>query len=424
MWNFLLCGIVFLLYAYLEFINTRKFYPSVVFSFMWGLGCIVNTLILGGCFENLFLADYYSFKYLDHYMLFFTMASISAFILSHKIYPVNQVNLKFNTRFLSAIIIKYRWILWVNFFGGILRIILMVRLVGFDNVMDYRLAANTMMNTGDGPIGLVFRLTSYVQMLANFYIALCGLRDGYDTLKLKKVLMLFILYSPTQMATGGRLFILYFVLFYIGSYLLGRSIACRFDKRPLIKPTEKKILTFISVGFLFLISQIAIIRQSDAVNGQNIQQESEFAKITYISEGMLASEHYMRFYPPESIEPDYGEHLFIGHSDAFLRYRGYLQNTFMSSIVISIILPLYTSFGYWGSIIVWGIIAFCLESLAIFCLRRLTLLRFFILITIMKIMYESVISNPLVENMPVYELIILLAIFHSLIFGKLKFEHR
>ncbi len=36
----------------------------------------------------------------------------------------------------------------------------MVSLVGLDSVMDYRLAANEMMNTGLGTVGLVFRITS------------------------------------------------------------------------------------------------------------------------------------------------------------------------------------------------------------------------------------------------------------------------
>lgn len=411
MLSFLLSGFAFLLYAYLKFIKTKIFYPSVVFSLMWGIGCIVTSLILGGYFGNLYLSDYYSFNYMDEYMPYFTVISIFAFYLAHKIFPGSIVNINFKLSFIAQILKKFHWIMWLNFFGGIFRIILMVNVVGLDSVMDYRVAANTMMNTGLGPIGLVFRITSYVQMLANFYIALAGFKTGFGTLNLKQIIYLFILYSPTQLATGGRLFILYFILFFIGSFILGRGFATKYskyNKRVLLTSPEKKILLVVLVALLSLVSLIALARNDDSESG-----ESALAKFTYISEGILETEHYMRFSPPDKIVPDFGKHLIIGSSPSYLQYRGFLRMTFMSSIVLSIISPLYSGFGYWGSIIVWGMVALLLESSAIICLRRLTIIRFFVLLVIIKIMYESIISNSLHGNIPVYELIILFCIFYK-----------
>jgi len=388
---------------------------------MWGVGCVMTGLIIGGVFQNLYLADYYYFHYINEYIPFFTFASLVAFVIAHRFFGNNEVNVEFNIDFLCAILKKYKWIMWLNFIGGILRMVLMVNLVGFDNVMDYRVAANTMMNTGLGSVGLVFRITSYIQLLANFYIALCGFKTGFETIELKKVITLFILYSPTQMATGGRLFILYFILFYIGSFLLGRGLSISINGRMLLEKTEKKVLSLLSIGLLSLIPILVMVRQSD-INNDTSTHESAISKYTYISEGMLESEHYMRFNPPEKIQPDYGQHFITGHSRSYLNYRKYLQMTYMSSIVISVITPLYTSFGFWGSIVVWGIVAFCIEVLAINCLKRLSIIRFFVFVTLLKIMYESVISNPLPGNLPVYELIILLAMFYKPIFGQLDYE--
>lgn len=409
MLSFLLSGFAFLLYAYLKFIKTKIFYPSVIFSLMWGIGCVVTSLILGGFFDNLYLSDYYSFNYMAEYMPYFTIVSVSAFYLAHKLFPGTIVNINFKLTFIAQILKKFHWIMWLNFLGGILRIILMVNVVGLDSIMDYRVAANTMMNTGLGPIGLVFRITSYVQMLANFYIALAGFKTGFGTLSLKQIIYLFILYTPTQLATGGRLFILYFILFFIGAFILGRGLAAKYSKRVLFSPVEKKILLFVLIMLLSLVSIIALAR-----NKESESDESVFAKFTYISEGILETEHYMRFVPPEEVVPDLGKRLITGSApSSYRQYRGFLQMTFMSSIVICIISPLYSGFGYWGSIIVWGGIAFFLEALAIICLRRLTIIRFFILLTILKIMYESIISNSLNGNIPVYELIILFYIFYK-----------
>ena len=415
MLNFLLSGIALLSYAGLKFWRTKIFYPSIVFSTMWGLACVVTGLILGGAFGELFLDDYYKFSYLDTYIPWFAFISISAFSLAHKLFPGKQVNLCFSLAFLTRIVKRYHWIMWVNFFGGILRIILMVSLVGIDSVMDYRLAANEMMNTGLGTVGLVFRITSYVQMLANFYVALAGCKAGMQTLKFKEVVFLFILYSPTQLATGGRLFILYFVLFYFGSFLLGRGISLN-KHRSFLERHEKKTILLAFVGMLSLVSLIALSRQSET----KYANESAIAKFTYIYEGMLESEHYMKFYPPEEISPDYGEFLLTGRSEMYLQYRKYLLMTKMSSIVISAITSLYTGFGYVGSLVVWGILAFILEAISIKCLRRLTIIRFFVLLTILKIMYESIISNPIQGNYAVYELLILLALFYKPIFNDTK----
>lgn len=409
MLSFLLSGFALLFYAYLKYIKTKIFYPSVIFSLMWGGACIVTSLILGGCFKNLYLSDYYSFYYINEYIPYFAIVSILAFYLAHKILPGESVNIAFNLTSIAKLLERFHWIMWLNFFGGIFRIVLMVSMVGFDNVMDYRVAANTMMNTGDGAIGVVFRVTSYIQMLANFYIALAGFKTGFGNLNLRQIIYLFILYSPTQLATGGRLFILYFILFFIGAFILGRGLALKYVKRTLLTSVEKRIFIIVFGLLLSLVSLIALARQTEGESG-----ESALAKFTYISEGMLETEHYMRFVPPEEVVPDLGKRLITGSSpSSYRQYRGFLQMTFMSSIVICIISPLYSGFGYWGSIIVWGGIAFFLEAFAIICLRRLTIIRFFILLTIIKIMYESVISNSLYGNIPVYELIILFCVFYK-----------
>lgn len=413
--SFLISGLAFLSYGCIKFIKTKIFYPSVIFSAMWGLGCVIMYLILDGNFENLFLANYYNFIYLDKYILWFAFTSIGAFYLAHKFFPGTKINVTFTKSLLGNILDRYHWIMWLNFIGGIIRIVIMINLVGFDSIMDYRLAANNIMMGGGGGIaGIVFRITAYIQMLANFYIALSGFNAGWTTLTLKKTIILFILYAPTQLATGGRLFVLYFVLFYFGAFLLGRGYALTRERRKILKAKEKKVLFISFAGLLSLVSLIALSR-----GGKEESKESPIAKFTYITEGMLETEHYMRFNTPEDITPDYGVHFFTGRSASYLRYRGYLiKNTRMSSIVISVITPLYTSFGYWGSIFVWGVIAFLIEALSIILLKRLTIIRLFILVTLLKIMYESVIAQSIFENIPTYELLVLFAIFYQPIFGE------
>lgn len=53
-------------------------------------------------------------------------------------------------------------------------------------------------------------------------------------------------------------------------------------------------------------------------------------------------------------------------------------------------------------------------------LSKLAIIRFLIVATLLKICYESVLSNPINGNIPVYELIILFALFYKPIFGRLE----
>ncbi len=419
MTGFLLCGLAFLYYAGNRFQN-RIFYPSVIFSLMWGINCIYTAAILGGYGENLFLKEEYVYKYMDTYIIYFTIVSLLGFSIAHKMYGKRGVHLRFSLDFIDRILSRYKFIMWVNFFGGILRIFLMVSLVGFsmDNVMNYRLAANEMMNSGSGFVGLVFRLTAYIQMLANFYVALYGLRAGFGKLNFKSILIIFILYAPTQMATGGRLFVLYFIIFLFGSFFLSRGISMKIGVRKWVFSEEKWAITFM---FAFLISIVVIIGMSRAIENEiYVGGESFVEKFAYITEGMLATEYIMQYYPDGSFQHSNGVETIVSGTNNYLQFRGYLNETRMSSSVISLILPLYLDFGYWGSLIVWLIMAVLIESLSLRLLAKLTIIRFLIISILLKICYESVMSNSIHDNIPVYELILLFALFYRPIFGRLE----
>ena len=252
---------------------------------------------------------------MDTYIIYFTIASLLSFSLAHKMYGKRGVHLKFSLDFVERILSKYKFIMWVNFFGGILRIVLMLSLVGFslDNVMNYRLAANEMMNSGSGYVGLVFRLTAYVQMLANFYIALYGLRAGFGKLNFKSILKIFILYAPTQMATGGRLFVPYFILFLFGSFFLARGISFKFLVKEWILPKEKRHITFIFAGLLSIVSIIGMSR--DINDGKFVGKESSIEKFSYVTEGMLATDYCMQYYPDGSFQHDNGMATMKGYTN-------------------------------------------------------------------------------------------------------------
>lgn len=415
---FLICGLVLWFYAYIKFKKEKILYPSVVFSFMWGAAYLYTAAILNGYGENLYLKEYYAFRYMDVYAAYVTIAVLAGFTIAHSFKKIgSKINFGISIDLIDNALLKYKWILWLNFWGGLLRIAVMLNTIGFESMMDYRLTANAMMMTSSLTfVGIVFKLTAYVQMLANFYIALSGLKVGFEHLNLKKVMVLFILYAPNQMATGGRLFILYFILFFFGAFIIGRGLAIKKEPRRLIETYEKKVLFLVFASLLSLVGIIAMFRSG----GINESKENTLDKFAYITEGMLCTEYLMRYYPPKTFQLDYGENTTGKLSKQYLSFRRHLNQTKMSSSVTCIYTRAYLDFGYWGSLIFLFFIAFWGEYISLSCLRNMSLINFFIYVVILKIFYESVIASAIPDNIPNYELVLLFALFYKRLFGCLE----
>lgn len=81
--NFLICGIAFLLFAFVKFKKKRILYPSVVFSVMWSAVCLYTAAILNGFGENLNLKECYHYEYMDTLIVYVTIATIGGFMLAH-----------------------------------------------------------------------------------------------------------------------------------------------------------------------------------------------------------------------------------------------------------------------------------------------------------------------------------------------------
>ena len=92
MLSFIFSGMAFLGYAKFKF-KDKIFYPSVIFSLMWGFCSLYTGIILAGFGENLYLKSYYTFKYMDEYIIYFTLVTLLGFYLSHKFGGRNGISL-------------------------------------------------------------------------------------------------------------------------------------------------------------------------------------------------------------------------------------------------------------------------------------------------------------------------------------------
>lgn len=423
MYTFLICGIVLLLYAWMRF-KRRVFYPSVIFCFMWGMNCIFHYLIYIGYVTPLNEIGLFDYQYMKTYIIYFTIATLLGFSLAHRFSNGRNIHSNISLEFMDNILRKYKWVMWLNFWGGIFRIVALVSLIGFSfsNIIDYRLAANDMMMFSQGSlVGWIFRLTAYVNMLAIMYVALSGLRAGMSQLNMKDALTTFILFAPVQLATGGRLFILYFIIFYFGCFLLGRGINMQNKARKWLMGSERKAIINMMIIMLPLVVAISLSRGDGGVANISKHEGSFLDSFSYISDGTMTTNQCMEFFDGgSSLTPQGGKTTFLGNSSAADAFRTHKHYTNYASSVYCIIHPLFLDFGYYGSLIAWTILAFFMELIALKSLAKMNLIRFVVYAMLLKMCYESVLANPFAGNIPFFELIVLFTIFYKPIFGKLE----
>jgi len=191
-----------------------------------------------------------------------------------------------------------------------------------------------------------------------------------------------------------------------------------YKKRKWFLRKERRAVALIFSSLIIIVALIGMSRNLE--EGKYVGKESFVEKFAYITEGMLLAEYGMQQLPVGSFQQSNGAETVIGGTDNYWKFRAVLLGTKMSSSVICIIFPLYLDFGYWGSLIAWFFIALFIESLFLNLLSKLTMIRFFILTILLKIIFETVLTNSIYDNIPVYQLIILFALFYKPLFGRFK----
>ncbi len=298
--------------------------------------------------------------------------------------------------------------MYLTFAFGITRIVMFASSYDIDNLTDYREA---FINSSlPGVLGLVFRIGNWILLFAEVYLVLLGFYHGKSKMIFMDVVLSFLLFSPMLMSTGGRLFILYYILFYFAPFFLGRACA---NRKQFLDSSERWYFVFIVSALLAMVSIFQILKM-----GANFSSDlnAYLSKYLYVTDGIMSLNWCMEAFGRD-FQLDYGTNSFgfeMGHN--LLLYRKLYQYE-VGAAVYSILLPLYLDFGYYGSLVVWFIIAFVFEKVAIKNLKNITMIKLLSVVVICKVEYESVIFNSFNNNYPFVELVFLLYVFRGNIFG-------
>ena len=403
-------------FVYLFFLLCQNRYrlliPSIIHTSTWGITALIMILQIKGIFMSSTI-DENAFALSSEFMCYIVVSSIVGFITAHYVTQNNGcvTSDSIDSDVLEQILIRFKWIPYLCAVIGISLLIFLISVMGdIETFSNYReIAINTKKT---GLIAIVQRISGHANILGSFYLMFLGYKMGLTGLDLKKFIITVILCSLTNMAIGGRVWILSSTLPFFITFFLSRYS----DKVDYLTRRTDKIKIFSIVISLICIFSILGILRNDTSKSQTFMD-----KLCYFTDGMRMTNMVLSQYPVGSYDLEYGRseflYLWLG-SPMANRFAESISHNIGLSVTVKSSLPyLYYDFGFIGGIIMWGIFCFILEYLCIRLIFHKTIVGLLLFGILSQMLFQSPIFPIFSLYTPSLEWILLVCLFRKKIFG-------
>lgn len=394
----------------------RLFLPSTVHTFTWLITSTFMYLELEGKMGKDITSNHYNI--VGEYIFYMIIASIVGFSLAHAIHPPSKHRSKNNIpiNIIEAIQKKFKWILYLCLFVGLLQVIFLFSVGGFESFADYRIIAVSVKRTGYGAIAQ--QLSGHLAIFGNFYLSIIGYKHSIKGINIKEFLKVAICIASLNLAIGGRSWILITTLPYIIAYFYGMFKQNSIEKKARWKSDKRKLSTIL-LTFIALFSIIGLIRSSEETNSNN-KTKNFFNKFLYYTDGPKMANMVMTQYPPGMYPLEYGKSEFLQNwipSPMTQKFAKSIEDDIALSVTVKSAIPyLYYDWGYTGGIIMWGIYAFILELICISLINKKSIFSLIIFVKLSELLFQAPIGNIFIYAIPVFQWIIILYILRKFIF--------
>lgn len=397
------------LYLYILIRNQkyRLLLPCIIHTSIWVIVCLLIVLTIKGVISIYLPSDpEWSYDKISPFILGLLLSSIVGFTIAHKQTSIPKESLKtISIDSINIFLKKYHWICYVCFFLGMLQIIYLINSVGWNGIGDYRIAAVSLKRTGYGAFAQQF--SGHAAILGSFYLGILGCKHALSNVNIAVFLRDALLIATTNIAIGGRIWILTTLLPYIVGYLWQCNVC---QKKIFTKGILKIIL--ITILFLSVFSIFGTIRNETESKG--------IEKFTYLTDGSRMSNFVLTYFPEEEFDLEYGRAEFLYKwigSPMISKFKDFINDDIALSVTVySSIPPLYFDFGFWGGIIVWGIFCFYIEYYALKLKYTNNILGAIIFIELCKILFQAPVGQIFYMSIPIALWILLIYVFNKYIF--------
>lgn len=349
--------------------NKSFILPSTIFALIWGITSIGGFLFSNGYItESRYYINADNLGTIGNYQFAILLVVFFAFICAHIRLCYSAVSISIDEYKLSIRQIrkKLTWIIVLFFIFGLIRLIIVVSVTGF----DYAAMRAFYVESSARGFGILFnnfhRICGYLMQLSVFYVCLLGVENGIVGLNLKQVLFYFILFCPYQLSMGGRLFIISFFVPFVFSYLL---ILFASDTPSAFRKKQMKRFGLLAIIPLVLLVFFQILKMGETVSVNSFKDYSvEF--FYSVSSYMHMNEFWESL--PYSFDCELGKNCLGLKSKIYSDILGEWKVRNNPALVCtpSMIPQMYLDFGYLGSLIVYFLLFYNLERYAIKCLTK------------------------------------------------------
>lgn len=391
--------------------------PSTVHTFTWLITSIFMYLELEGKMgKNI---TEYEYRVIAEFIFYMMIASIFGFSLAHlyktpRIYNNKEQNIPLEV--VNAILNKFHWLLYVCLVVGILQIVFLVSIGGFETLEDYRIIAVSAKRSGYGAVAQ--QLSGHLAILGGFYLSLLGYKHSISGVNLKEFIKVGVCIALLNIAIGGRGWILTITLPYVIAYFYGMYKHMSIETKIRWNKDKRKLI-IIGSTLIILFSIIGLIRNTETAEGDD-KARVFFNKFLYYTDGPKMANMVMMQYPPGTYPLEYGKSEFLQKwipSPMTQKFEKSIEDNIALSVTVKSAIPyLYYDWGYYGGFIMWGVYAFILEVICISLIKKKSIFSLLIFVQLSQLLFQSPIGNIFIFAVPVFQWLIIIYLLRKLIF--------
>lgn len=371
--------------------------PSTIFAFMWMMTSLGIFLVSFNLIDNnfpmkmsptLIKIGEYQFNILLICFCAFICARIK--MLGHPFFRLEQLAHSYEVGY---IVKHFRWILYLFCFLGLLRLYIVVSTVGFDMSAMRQYYLDSRKNFSALDINLI-RYSQYVLQLAVFYVCILGVNAAIRGINLRKILIDFLLFMPYQFSFGGRLYILSFFVPFLVSYMAIRLVSFKSFIRDRKAIKRLAILIILPLSLIVIMQALKLNRTSGDLSREKNVSELFYTSTSYIHMVSLwkelPSEDRLSLGFGRNISPWLTSESPI-YTDIMQKWQRHWNPAVVS--VPSMIPGMYLDFGTVGSYIIYFIIFYYIELIAMKSMIRFSFRKFVVYILMCMFAFNTATSS-------------------------------
>ena len=375
-------AVLYIFYKYKTRTKDSFIMPSTIFMLMWAAAITASILSQVNGLDEFGMG----YESTAPYLLLFISVSLFAFLTAKFFVRERRVKYNFDFRYIDYLLSKFKIFIYLSFFLGLIRILIIISSFGWDSLYDYRQNAFLIGAEGGGIYSIVSQISSYVYVLATLFVVLLAIKHALTSINFREMSWYFVLFSAQALSIGGRMFIIDFISCYFFVFMLIRA-----RNKTVFRKRELVPFSFSIAALLSIVMILGVIRNNRSEVTDKVASDDYYTKLLYLQDGIVYTSIFFSKIKYIDIDLDYGKNITSYDRDntTYTKFRNRPDMEMYLPFVTGVIVPLYFDFGYTGSLFAWFFICLLIETISRRMLNKGTILAIFVIFVLLRFFYDT-----------------------------------